>query len=300
MAGSFVSNRSKRGRPASQPAARDTGPQLGRQAQCQEIGNSARVAVTAVDRIQIDLDIGLDTASVVVRPCDRIFESSPHSVEYLSMAILCMLRRAYPDLDLREVAFRHVRVSWVEEASRAFGASVRFAAADTRLMFPVRELASPSRLGNRWSPIVDEAGDGACGRGHPVRIAPGAGGAGCPGAPGRGCAFRTCRRGATLGDQRAKHAAGAGSRTYDVPCGSGIGPQGTGRGAAVKSSTQAGCRRAQCRLWRPGGFLEGISSLDWLYTGAIPHTARRVGRPGASPPRTCELIAHRHGRAAGW
>ena len=109
----------------------------------------ARVAVTAVDRIQIDLDIGLDTASVVIHPCDRTFESSPHAVEYLSMAILRMLRRAYPDLDLREVDFRHVRVSGVEEASRAFGAPVRFAAADNRLMFPVRELDKPSRLGNR-------------------------------------------------------------------------------------------------------------------------------------------------------
>jgi AraC-like DNA-binding protein len=110
----------------------------------------ARVAVTAVDRIQIDLDIGRDTASVVIHPCDRTFESSPHAVEYLSMALLRMLRRAYPDLDVREVDFQHVRVSGVEEASRAFGAPVRFAAADNRLMFPVRELASPSRLGNRW------------------------------------------------------------------------------------------------------------------------------------------------------
>ena len=110
----------------------------------------ARVAVTAVDRTQIDLDIGRDTASVVIHPCDRTFESSPHAVEYLSMALLRMLRRAYPDLDVREVDFRHVRVSGVEEASRAFGAPVRFGAADNRLMFPVRELASPSRLGNRW------------------------------------------------------------------------------------------------------------------------------------------------------
>jgi len=110
----------------------------------------ARVAVTAVDRIQIDLDIGLDTAGVVMHPCDQTFESSPHAVEYLSMAILRMLRRAYPDVHLREVAFRHARVSGVEEASRAFGAPVRFAAADNRLMFPVRELASTSRLGNRW------------------------------------------------------------------------------------------------------------------------------------------------------
>src|SRR5215471_5146972 len=45
----------------------------------------ARVAVTAVDRIQIDLDIGLDTAGVVMHPCDQTFESSPHAVEYLSM-----------------------------------------------------------------------------------------------------------------------------------------------------------------------------------------------------------------------
>src|SRR5262249_53202711 len=110
----------------------------------------ARVAVTALDRIQIDLNIGFDTASVVIHPCDGTFESSPHAVEYLSMATLRMLRRAYPDLHLREVAFRHVRVSGVEEASLAFGAPVRFAAADTRLIFPVRELASASRLGNRW------------------------------------------------------------------------------------------------------------------------------------------------------
>jgi AraC-like DNA-binding protein len=110
----------------------------------------ARVAVTAVDRSQIDVDIGPDTASVVIHPGDRTFESSPHAVEYLSMAILRMLRRAYPDLDLREVDFRHVRASDVEEASRAFGAPVRFAAADNRLMFPVRELASHSRLGNPW------------------------------------------------------------------------------------------------------------------------------------------------------
>jgi AraC-like DNA-binding protein len=108
----------------------------------------ARVAVTAVDRIRIDLAIGLDTASVVIHPCDRTFESSPQAVEYLSMAILRMLRRAYPDLDLREVDFRHVRASGVEEASRAFGAPVRFAAANTRIVFPAHELDKPSRFGN--------------------------------------------------------------------------------------------------------------------------------------------------------
>src|SRR5262249_29451479 len=103
----------------------------------------------AMDRIRIDLDTGPDTASVVIHPCDRTFESSPQAVEYLSMAILRMLRRAYPDLDLREVDFRHVRPLGVdEEASRAFGASVQFAAADNRLMFPVRELTRPSRLAN--------------------------------------------------------------------------------------------------------------------------------------------------------
>jgi AraC-like DNA-binding protein len=113
----------------------------------------ARVAVTAVDRIRIDLDIGVDTASVVIDPGDRTFESSPQAMEYLSMAIIRMLRRAYPDLDLREVDFHHVRASGVEEASRAFGAPVRFAAADNRLTFPVRELASPSRLAN---PLVTD------------------------------------------------------------------------------------------------------------------------------------------------
>jgi AraC-like DNA-binding protein len=107
-----------------------------------------RFAVTAADWLRIDLDIGGDTASVIIHPCDRTFESSPQAMEYLSMAILRLLRRAYPDLDLREVDFRHVRPSGVEEASRAFGAPVRFAAADNRLMFPVRELASPSRLAN--------------------------------------------------------------------------------------------------------------------------------------------------------
>ena len=110
----------------------------------------ARVAATAMDRIQIDLDIGPDTASIVIHPCDQTFESSPQAVEYLSMAVLRMLRRAYPDLDLREVDFRHVRASGADEASRAFGAPVRFGAADNRLVFPVRELASSSRLGNRW------------------------------------------------------------------------------------------------------------------------------------------------------
>jgi AraC-like DNA-binding protein len=107
-----------------------------------------RVAVTAVDRIRIDIDIGVDTVSVVIYPCDLTLESSPQAMEYLSMAVLRMLRRAYPDLDLREVDFHHLRASGVEEASRAFGAPVRFAAADNRLMFPVRELASPSRLAN--------------------------------------------------------------------------------------------------------------------------------------------------------
>src|SRR5262249_8440508 len=113
----------------------------------------ARLAATAMDRIRIDLDVGLDTASLVIHPCDRTFESSPQAVEYLSMAILRMLRRAYPDLDLREVDFRHVRASGVEEASRAFGAPVRFAAADHRLMFPAHELQRPSRLAN---PLVTD------------------------------------------------------------------------------------------------------------------------------------------------
>src|SRR5262249_28211111 len=56
----------------------------------------ARGAVTAGDWIQIGLDIGLDTASVVFHLCDRTFESSPQAVEYLSMAILRALRRGYP------------------------------------------------------------------------------------------------------------------------------------------------------------------------------------------------------------
>src|SRR5262249_49916578 len=113
----------------------------------------ARVAVIAVDRSQVDLDIGRDTASVIIHPGDQTLESGPHAVEYLSMAILRMLRRAYPDLDLLEVDFHHVRVSGVEEASRAFGAPVRFAAADNRLTFPVGELARPSRLAN---PLVTD------------------------------------------------------------------------------------------------------------------------------------------------
>jgi AraC-like DNA-binding protein len=90
---------------------------------------------------------------VVIHFCDLIFESSPHAMEYLSMAILRAIRRGYPDLDLREVDFHHVRASGVEEASRAFGAPVRFAAVDNRLTFPVRELARPSRLGN---PLVTD------------------------------------------------------------------------------------------------------------------------------------------------
>jgi AraC-like DNA-binding protein len=113
----------------------------------------ARVAATALDRIRIDLDIGVDTASVVIHPCDRTFESSPQAVEYLSMAILRMLRRAYPDLDLREVDFRHLHASGVEEASRAFGAPVRFAAAENRIVLPARELQRHSRLAN---PLVTD------------------------------------------------------------------------------------------------------------------------------------------------
>src|SRR4029434_10698417 len=73
----------------------------------------ARVAAPAVSRIQIALDIGRDTASVVIHPCDRTFESSPHAVEYLSMALLRMLRRAYPDQDLAEADFCPVRASLV-------------------------------------------------------------------------------------------------------------------------------------------------------------------------------------------
>jgi AraC-like DNA-binding protein len=46
------------------------------------------------------------------------------------------------------VDFHHVRASGVEEASRAFGAPVRFGAADNRLTFPVSELERPSRLAN--------------------------------------------------------------------------------------------------------------------------------------------------------
>jgi AraC-like DNA-binding protein len=113
----------------------------------------ARFAVTAADWLQIDLDIGLETASLVIHSCDRTFESSPQAVEYLSMAVLRLLRRAYPDLDLREVDFHHVRASGVEDASRAFAAPVRFGAADNRLTFPVRELARHSRLAN---PLVTD------------------------------------------------------------------------------------------------------------------------------------------------
>jgi AraC-like DNA-binding protein len=112
-----------------------------------------RVAALAVDRIRIDLDIGLDTASLLFHPGDPTFESSPHAVEYLLMATLRMLRRAYPDLQLSEVDFQHLRVSDAEEAPRVFGAPVRFAAANTRIVFPAHELQKPSRLGN---PLVTD------------------------------------------------------------------------------------------------------------------------------------------------
>jgi AraC-like DNA-binding protein len=107
-----------------------------------------RVAALAVDRIRIDLDIGLDTARLLFHPHDPTFESNPHAVEYLLMATLRMIRRAYPDLQLHAVDFKHVRVSGVEEASRVFGARVRFAAANTRIVFPAQELQKSSRLGN--------------------------------------------------------------------------------------------------------------------------------------------------------
>ena len=112
-----------------------------------------RLGATAVDRMQIDLDIGLDTASLLFHLHDPTFESSPHAVEYLLMATLRMLRRAYPDLQLSEVDFQHVRVSGAEEAPRVFGAPVRFAAANNRIVFPGQELQKPSRLGN---PLVTD------------------------------------------------------------------------------------------------------------------------------------------------
>jgi len=112
-----------------------------------------RVAALAVDRIQIDLDIGLETASLLFHPHDPTFEGSPHAVEYLLMATVRMIRRAYPDIQLREVEFQHARVSGVEEASRVFGAPVRFAAASNRIVLPGRELQKPSRLGN---PLVTD------------------------------------------------------------------------------------------------------------------------------------------------
>jgi hypothetical protein len=58
-----------------------------------------RVAALAVDRIRIDLDIGLDTASLLFHPHDPTFESSPHAVEYLLMATLRMIRRAIRTCD---------------------------------------------------------------------------------------------------------------------------------------------------------------------------------------------------------
>src|SRR5262249_37627729 len=50
-----------------------------------------RVAPLAVDRIRLDLDIGLDMASLFFHPHDPTFESSPHAVEYLLMATLTCL-----------------------------------------------------------------------------------------------------------------------------------------------------------------------------------------------------------------
>jgi AraC-like DNA-binding protein len=108
----------------------------------------ARVAALAVDRIRIDLDIGLETASLLFQPHDPTFESSPHAVEYLLMATLRMLRRAYPDLQLSAVDFQHVRVSDAEAASRVFGVPVRFGAANNRMVFSPAELQKPSRLAN--------------------------------------------------------------------------------------------------------------------------------------------------------
>jgi len=112
-----------------------------------------QVAALAVDRIQIDLDIGLDMASLLFHPHDPTFESSPHAVEYLLMATLRMIRRAYPDLRLCEIEFQHTRVSGAEEAPRVFGAPVRFAAASNRIVFPVYELEKPSPLRN---PLVTD------------------------------------------------------------------------------------------------------------------------------------------------
>src|SRR5262245_39388667 len=112
-----------------------------------------RLAALAVDRMRVDLDIGTDTVSLLFHPHDPTFESSRHAVEYLLMAILRLIRRAYPDVQLHGVDFKHLRLSGAEEASRAFGAPVRFVATSNRIVFPAHELDKPSRLGN---PLVTD------------------------------------------------------------------------------------------------------------------------------------------------
>jgi AraC-like DNA-binding protein len=111
--------------------------------------STARFGALIADRLRIDLVIGPDTVSLVFDPHDPTFEGSRHAVEYLLMGGLRALQRASPDLRLHEVTFRHARLCGEEgEAPRAFGAPVRFAAADDRLVFPARELLAASRFAN--------------------------------------------------------------------------------------------------------------------------------------------------------
>jgi AraC-like DNA-binding protein len=109
----------------------------------------ARYGALIDDRLRIDLAIGPGTAKLVFDPKDAMVEGSRHFVEYLLMGGLRALQRARPDLRLHEVAFRHPPVRGEEEeATRAFGAPVRFGAEENRLVFPSHELQGASRFAN--------------------------------------------------------------------------------------------------------------------------------------------------------
>jgi AraC-like DNA-binding protein len=102
-----------------------------------------------IDGIDIHLEIRRATAALIFDRERRVLGGHRHTIDYLLMATLRLLRRTIGTrFRLQAVHVPHSGAADHPELTEAFGCQVRGGAADCRLVFPVGALRAPSRLAN--------------------------------------------------------------------------------------------------------------------------------------------------------
>jgi AraC-like DNA-binding protein len=114
----------------------------------------ARFAPLVIDTLRIEVELGIDTASIVYDLRDPTLADQRHVVDYLLMATLRAMRRAVGrELQVREIHVRHPDPGYADDEERAFGCPIRYARRRIRVVFPASELRAKARLAN---PLIAE------------------------------------------------------------------------------------------------------------------------------------------------